>query len=505
VNGSALAARAPAGQALPAAIIASGGVRAKLAALCDPGSLRLIGSSVRPSIPGSESAGVLGGIGTVHGRPVACYAQDPAVAGGAVGEAQGETIVRVLQLAGEARMPVVGFLESAGARLQEAIGGLAAYARVLKQIVDLAGEVPQISVIGGVCAGGGAYSAALTDFVVMTGDAAMFLTGPAVVREACAEEVTIEELGGARVHRRNGVCQLVATSEQQAIAHVRDLLSFLPQHRLAPPLARMHRGGPARDPITLLPRRRSGYYDIRGVIRALADDEHLLELDERWGRNMVTGFVRIGGRPAGVVANQPRHIGGVIDGVAAEKAAGFIERCDTYGLPLVVLVDTPGFMPGTRQEHGGVIRRGAQLVRAFAAASVPRFTVVLRKAYGGAFIAMNARQLGATLAYAWPGAEIGIMDARTAVKLIHRQEIAAAPDPESLVEQLACSYANERCEARAAARGGFIDEVIEPCETRDRLRLALATFASQPAAQPLHAPAGATGAKGGLRGLRMER
>lgn len=514
----AAAAGALAGLELCSEAAAPRGARAKLEALCDRGSLQPIGSAVRTPQVSSANAGVLAAIGAVHGRPVACYAQDPSVAGGAVGEAQAETIVRVLKLAGESGMPVVALLESAGARLQEAIGGLAAYARVLKQIVDLSGEVPQISVITGVCAGGGAYSAALTDFVVMTRDAAMFLTGPAVVRDACAEEVTVDELGGPCVHHRNGVCQLVADSEQQAIARARDLLSFLPQRRTAPPPARMHRAGPAPDPMTLLPRRRNGYYDVRDVIRALADDEHLLEIGERWGRNMVTGLVRVGGRPAGVVANQPKHIGGVIDGVASEKAAGFVELCDNYGLPLVVLVDTPGFMPGTRQEHGGVIRRGAQLVRAFAAASVPRFTVVLRKAYGGAFIAMNARHLGGTLAYAWPGAEIGIMDARTAVKLIHRREIAAALDPGSLADRLALSYANENCDAHAAARGGFIDEVIEPRETRDRLRAAIATFASPQDVQTLRAPAGsaglgcarpgrvrAGGAEGGTHGLRLDR
>lgn len=474
----------------------AGDARWKLEALCDAGSLQLIGSAVRSERVSSPSASVFAGIGAVDGRPVACYAQDRAVAGGALGEAQAETIVRTLRLAGEAGMPVVGFIESAGARLQEAVGGLAGYARVLRQIVDLSGEVPQISVVTGVCAGGGAYSAALTDFIVMTSDAAMFLTGPAVVRDACGEEVTIGELGGARVHHRNGVCQLVASGEEKAIACARDLLSFLPQCRHEPPPARSGRDGPDQDPHELLPARRNGYYDVRGVIRALADDAHLLEVGERWGRNIVTGLVRIGGRPAGVVANQPKHIGGVIDAIASEKAAGFVERCNAFGLPLVVLVDTPGFMPGKRQEHDGVIRRGAQLVRAFASATVPRFTVVLRKAYGGAFIAMNARQLGATLTYAWPDAEIGIMDARSAVKLINRRELAASPCPEALVDQLASRYRSERCDARVAARGGFIDEVIEPRETRQRLCMALATFAPRAAERSV---------EGSRRGLRVER
>jgi acetyl-CoA carboxylase carboxyltransferase component len=429
-----------------------------------------------------DGDGVVTGTATVGGRPVACYAQDSALLGGSLGEAHADSIVRILRLAGQAGMPVVAFVESAGARLQEAVGGLAGYARIFAETVALSGWVPQLSVITGMCAGGGAYSPALTDFVVMTGDAAMFLTGPGVVKQACGEDVSPTELGGTRVHGRNGVSHLVARDETEAGEVVRQLLSFLPQNTREPAPRATPAPPFADDPGSYIPERTSAPYDVRDVIRAIVDHSELLEVARGWARNMVTGFARIEGAPVGIVANQPRHIGGVIDIGACVKASRFIEQCETFGLPLVVFVDTPGFMPGTAQERGGIIRCGAGLVEAFAGARVPRFTVVLRKAYGGAYIAMNAKGLGATLAFAWPDAEIGIMDAAQAVRIMHKRDVARAPDPDAFLSQLADRYASEHCSALAAAREGYVDQVIAPSETRARLAAAIAGFARRSAA-----------------------
>jgi acetyl-CoA carboxylase carboxyltransferase component len=342
--------------------------------------------------------------------------------------------------------------------------------------VELSPRVPQVSVVTGVSAGGGSYSPALTDFVLMTSDARMFLTGPRIVREALGEEVTMERLGGPRVHEGNGVCQLVADSEQAATERARELLALLPG-RIgdAPPFAPPASPGSA-DPDAAVPAEARRVYDVREVARAIVDAGWLLEISSRWARNMVTGFARIDGRPVGIVANQPRRLGGVIDAAASEKAARFVELCDRFGLPLVVLVDTPGFMPGTRQEDAGVIRHGASLLRAFAAASVPRLTVVLRKAYGGAVITMNSKDLGADVVFAWPGAEIGIMAATQAVGIVHRRRLRDADDAEALGADLAAAYAEEHLTATTAAGNGFIDEVIEPADTRASLAWALTSL-----------------------------
>jgi acetyl-CoA carboxylase carboxyltransferase component len=470
--------------------------RTRIDGLLDSGSLQLLRTRVKSQALGEgahEGDGVLTGIGTVDGRPVACYAQDARVSGGSLGEAQADAIVRLLGIARNARMPVVSFLESSGARIQEGVAALAGYARVFKEIVALSRVVPQISIVSGACAGGSAYAPALTDFVIMTGSAAMFLTGPRIVRDICGEEVTTAELGGARVHHANGVCQLVADSDAEAAVQARSLLSYFAG---APGAGDFRPDAPEPsppDPAASLPSRPSASYDVRAVIRALADSAEFLETDAKWARNLVTGFARIGGHAVGVVANQPKFIGGVIDTHASDKAADFVELCGAFGLPLVVLVDTPGFMPGLRQERDGVIRRGARIVRAFAAARVPRFTVILRKAYGGAYIAMNSVHLGATVAYAWPQAEVGVMDARSAVGLIHRGAIAGSSDPDELLGRLAQEYREEHCAALVAAHRGFVDEVIEPAQTRACLRSALGTFADprpRPL-QPLARPQGA--------------
>lgn len=444
--------------------------------LFDRNSLQLLRTRVKSRALGDgahEGDGVLTGIGTVDGRPVACYSQDARVAGGSLGEAQASAVVRLLGVARDAGMPVVSFLESSGARIQEGVAALAGYACLFNEIVALSGVVPQISIVTGACAGGSAYAPALTDFVIMTKPAAMFLTGPRIVRDVCGEDISIAGLGGSRVHRANGVCQLVVKDELEAAERARQLLSFLP-----PDGGRAAVDAPAApDPGALLPSRPSAAYDVRDIVLALIDGESFLELDAGWARNLVTGFARIGGHAVGVVANQPRHIGGVLDTHASDKAASFVELCSAYSLPLVVLVDTPGFMPGTRQESDGIIRHGAAIVRAFASARVPRFTVILRKAYGGAYIAMNSVHLGATLAFAWPDAEIGVMDPRSAVSLIHRPALAESDEPEKLLRLLSEEYRSQHCTALSAAQQGFVDEVIAPAQTNARLRSALAAFA----------------------------
>src|SRR5918992_1066637 len=353
----------------------------RLEALCDSGSLHVIRSTVLPrrqSRRVSPGDGVVGASGTIAGRPVFCYAQDQSFVGGSLGEAHADTIVRVMRLAERAGAPVIGFVASGGARMDDGLGALGGYGRIFRQNVALSGRVPQISVMAGLSAGGGAYSPALTDFVVMTEQSAMFLTGPGIVREVTGEDVDAPGLGGPKVHARNGVCQFVAEDDLDSTRLVRDLLAFLPQRAgETPPIAPPHAVRPL-DPHALVPESGRKVYDIRGVIQTLVDSGELLEVSERWARNMVTALVRIEGRPVGVIANQPWYLGGVIDAEAAQKAARFVRTCNAFGLPLVVLVDTPGFLPGTKQEAAGVIRHGAKLLHAFSEAVVPKVTVVLR-------------------------------------------------------------------------------------------------------------------------------
>jgi methylmalonyl-CoA decarboxylase subunit alpha len=450
----------------------------RLEALCDPGSLELVRTRIASrSARSAPGDGVVAGAGTVGGRPVYCYAQDQGFAGGSLGTAQAETIVRLLELAGRASAPVVGFIASGGARIDEGSGALGGYGAIFRQHIALSGRVPQISVITGTSAGGGAYSPALTDFVVMTEGSRLFLTGPAVVEEVMGETVTMDELGGARVHSRNGVCDLVAEDDHSAAELVRDLLGHLPQSSAEPPDPAIPQEPLGRNPGTAVPADPRKVYDVRAVIRSISDGSEMLELSPRWARNMVTALTRLNGHPVGVVANQPHHLGGAIDSAASEKAAEFIRRCDSFGLPLVVLVDTPGFLPGTKQEGLGVIRHGAGLLHAFSAAGVPKVTVVLRKAYGGGFITMNSRRLGADLVLAWPGAEIGVLGARQAVGIIHRRAIQASDDPGAEHDRLAAEYAEQHLSAETAAAAGDVDEVVKPADTRARLTWALSMLA----------------------------
>jgi acetyl-CoA carboxylase carboxyltransferase component len=451
----------------------------RLEALCDPGSLHLLRSDVRSRRMGERAQagdGVIAGAGRVDGRPVFCYAQDPTYLGGSLGEQHAASIVRVLRLAGRAGAPVVGFIESGGARMQEGLAALAGYATIFREHVLLSGRIPQISVICGASAGGGSYSPALTDFVVMTEAATMFLTGPAVVREVMGEDVDAAALGGPRVHDRNGVAHFVARSDADAALLVRDLIDHLPSNSGQPAPVWRSAEPLVRDPGGSVPAGESKVYDVRDVVRGVVDGGRLLEWAPRWARNLICGFARLEGRPVGVVANQPRYLGGVLDAESASKGARFVRTCNAFGLPLLVFVDTPGFMPGTRQEQGGVIRHGAKLVHAFAEATVPKLTVVLRKAFGGAFIAMNSRDLGADYVFAWPEATLGVMGARQAVGITRRREIAAAEDPVAARDAFAEAYRDEHLTAAVAAAEGYVDEIVEPSGTRRRLAEALRTL-----------------------------
>jgi acetyl-CoA carboxylase carboxyltransferase component len=443
----------------------------KLGRLCDAGTLELIRSDIHDPAHGVPGDGVVGGFGMVNGRPIACYAQDSSHLGGSLGVTHGGTIVRLLDVAASAQLPVVSFIQSAGARLQDGTAALTRYGEVFRRIVALSQQVPQISVIGGLSAGGGSYSPALTDFRIMTRSSAMFLTGPGVVREVMGEEVDPAALGGPRVHEQNGVCDLVAADDVESTRLAASLLGYLP--------AKVGGGAwicaavepAAADPQEPVPASPRTVYDIRDVIAAIVDGDSFLELSPRWGRSLTTGFARLDGRPVGVLANQPRYLGGVLETASSAKGARFVATCDRFGLPLVVLVDTPGFLPGSRQEQAGVIRHGADLVRAFAAASVPRITVVVRKAYGGAFIAMNSKGLGASLVFAWPGAEIGIMGAEPALRFLGSRRKSENGD-----EAAELARYRRQLTSGSAAQLGHVDEVIAPGETRSRLRWALGSL-----------------------------
>ena len=451
----------------------------RLEVLCDPGSLQLIRTQVRSRRMGDkarEGDGILAAAGAVDGRQIFCFAQDPSFAGGSLGEAHADSVVRVLELAKRAQVPVVGFIESAGARMQEGLEGLSGYGRIFRQHVALSGQVPQISVICGASAGGGSYAPALTDFVIMTGRASMFLTGPGVVAEVMGEDVSAEELGGPKVHERSGVCQMTAPTEVDAGLLVRDLLDYLPQN--ATEIPRRWPSVPAPDvsPADTVPENPRKVYDVADLVRSLVDGGRFQEVSPRWARNVFCAFARLDGRSVGVVANNPRYLGGVLDADSSQKAARFVRTCNLFGLPLVVLVDTPGFLPGTKQEQAGVIRHGAKLVYAFSEATVPRVTVITRKAFGGAFIAMNSKDLGADLVFAWPDAQIGVMGPEQAVGIVERRTIAAADDPARERQRLARIYARENLSAAGAVGDGHVDEIVWPVDSRPRIAAALASM-----------------------------
>jgi acetyl-CoA carboxylase carboxyltransferase component len=459
----------------------------QLALLCDPGSLQLIRTEVLPwrdtgrDTPGD---GVIGGAGTVGGQPVFCFAQDPTVKRGALGAAGAETIVRILDLAHARKVPVVGCLDSGGARIQEGSPALAGYARIFRRQVAIEGRAPQIMLVTGVAAGGSAYTAAHADFRIMTADAAMFLTGPKVVEEVLGESVGSLELGGPSIHGGSGLCDFSVPDIPAALELVRELLGLFSAKRSqpAPATANPSKGLGAgmlaaadENFSELVPSSLRKTYDVRRPIAAIVDDGRLLESSPRYGRSMCTGFARLDGRPVAIVANQPRHLGGVIDVDGSHKGAMFVRRVAALGVPLVVFVDTPGFLPGRQQESAGIIGRGAELLRAFAGARVPRVTVVLRRALGGAFITMNSRDLGADFAFAWSGAQIGVMGPQQAVSVLHGRRLQSE-DERRLLED---DYVEHQLDAQVAAEFGVIDEMIEAPETRTRLAWALSILCDE--------------------------
>ncbi len=440
--------------------------------LCDPGSLQLLRTAVRSPAIGERAAdgdGVVVALGQVEGRPVVCYAEDPRFLGGSLGAQHAAGIVDLLRLAERGRRPVIGFVSSGGARLQEGLAALGGYGEIFAAMTRLSGVVPQISVVSGTSAGGGAYAPALGDIVIMTADASMFLTGPGVIAEVMGEEIDAHSLGGPRVQAANGVAQFVVPDALAGATLSRELLGLLPQSAGERPPLLAPQPGVLGDPGARVPSDPRRVYDVREVIGHLVDGGRLLEYGERWARNIVCGWGRLGGRSVGIVANQPRYLGGVLDAEAAQKAARFVRTCHLFGLPLVVLVDTPGFLPGSAQERAGVIRHGAKLVHAFAEARPPKVTVVLRKSFGGAHIAMNSKQLGADLVLAWPQATLGVMGAEQAVSVMHRRRLVAVDDGGEERTALARAYRAQHLTVRHAAELGFVDEVIEPVHTRDRL------------------------------------
>jgi acetyl-CoA carboxylase carboxyltransferase component len=452
----------------------------RLEALCDAGSLTFLRSRVTSPRMGTRARrgdGVVVAIGRVESRPVVCYAQDPSYLRGSVGTMHAESIVMALRLAGRAAAPVVAFIESGGARLQEGLAALGGYGRIFREHVALSGRVPQISVMCGPSVGGGSYAPALTDFIVMTQHASMFLTGPKVVRQVTGEEVDTATLGGPCVHERNGVVQLSADTELDAACLVRELLGYITNQRPNPAPYSDQAAPRVPSPDATVPAAARRVYDVRDVVRAIVDGGRLLELSPRWGRSVVCAFARLGGRPVGVVANQPRFLGGALCADSAEKSAWFVRTCNTFRVPLVVLVDTPGFVPGRKEERRAAIRHGAELIRAFAEASVPKVTVILRKAFGGALITMNSRALGADCVFVWAGAELGVMGAGPAVSIVGRQDPASASRVMADHSQLAKQYAAEHLSAAIAAANGEVDEVIAPAQTRDRLIAVLSLLA----------------------------
>ncbi len=417
--------------------------------------------------------GVVTGCGTVDGRPVAVFSQDVTVFGGALGQVYGEKIVKVLDFAMKTGCPVVGINEGGGARLQEGVVSLGLYGDIFHRTVKASGVIPQISLIMGAAAGGHVYSPALTDFIVMVDQTSqMFITGPDVVKTVTGEDVTLEELGGARTHNtKSGNAHYLGTDEDDAIGYVKLLLSYLPSNNLDPvPVYDTDVVDVADEGDTMLdsfiPDSANTPYDMHEVIRSLLDDDEFLEVHELFAQNIIVGFGRIEGYPVGVVANQPMQLAGCLDIDASEKAARFVRTCDAFNIPVLTLVDVPGFLPGVDQEHNGIIRRGAKLIYAYSEATVPKVTVITRKAFGGAYDVMGSKHLGADINIAWPTAQIAVMGAQGAANILYRKRLAEADDPEALRAELVQEYEDELFNPYIAADRGYVDAVVKPSETR---------------------------------------
>jgi propionyl-CoA carboxylase beta chain len=464
--------------------------RERIERLLDPGSFteldelarhRATGFGVDTNRPYGD--GVVTGFGTVDGRPVCVYSQDFTVFGGSLGEVYGEKIVKVMDHALKTGCPIVGINDGGGARIQEGVVALGLFAEIFYRNVLASGVVPQISLIMGPCAGGAVYSPAITDFTLMVeGTSHMFITGPDVIKTVTGEEVTFEELGGAQAHSvKSGVAHYQAKDEDDCLSFAREVLSYLPSNNLDDPP--VYGPGSDADPLvitgtdteldTVVPDSPNQPYDMHNVVTRVLDGGEFTEIHEGFARNVIVGFGRVDGSSVGVVANQPMHFAGTLDINASEKAARFVRTCDAFNIPVLTFVDVPGFLPGTDQEWGGIIRHGAKLIYAYAEATVPKVTVITRKAYGGAYDVMGSKHLGGDVNLAWPSAQIAVMGAQGAVNILYRREIAAAQDPDALRAKLVTDYEDALANPYIAAERGYVDAVIRPAETRSQVVRAL--------------------------------
>ena len=462
--------------------------RERLDLLLDPGSFVELDAFVtNRNATATESFlgdGVVTGHGAIDGRTVFVFSQDFTVFGGSLSEAYAEKICKVMDLAMKVGAPIIGLNDSGGARIQEGVVSLAGYADIFLRNVMASGVVPQISVVLGPCAGGAVYSPAITDFTVMVeGTSYMFVTGPDVVKTVTHEDVDREFLGGAATHTtRSGVAHIAAADEASALDAARALLAHLPQNNLAAPVVADSTDPPDRmetDLDTIVPDDPRLPYDMHDVLRRVVDAGGFLEIQPGWAQNIIVGFARLGGRSVGVVAQQPAVLAGALDIDASVKAARFVRTCDAFNVPLVTFVDVPGFLPGVDQEHGGIIRHGAKLLYAYAEATVPKLTVITRKAYGGAYDVMSSKHIRSDMNFAWPTAEIAVMGAEGAVSIIYREELAAAADPDAERTRLVEAYRSAFANPFIAAARGYVDDVIRPSETRFRLIRALEMLADK--------------------------
>ena len=469
--------------------------RERIQLLFDEGSFEEIGMMVvhRTSDFGMDEQhfygdGVVTGFGSIDGRLVYAYAQDFTVFGGALSETHAEKICRIMDLAIENGVPLVGLNDSGGARIQEGVRSLGGYADIFYRNVQASGVIPQISAIMGPCAGGAVYSPAMTDFTIMVeGSSYMFVTGPNVVKTVTNEEVSAEELGGAMTHAtKSGVTHLTASNDVDCIQQIRKLLGYLPQSSggVPPsiPFVPDEEFRPHLD--SIMPESASTPYEMREVIKELVDNDSFMEIHEHFAPNILIGFARMGGRSIGIVANQPSHLAGVLDSDSSRKAARYVRFCDCFNIPLLVLVDVPGFLPGTDQEWNGIIQHGAKLLYAFSEASVPRITLITRKAYGGAYDVMNSKHIGADFNFAWPSAEIAVMGAKGASEIIFKKEIQKSDNPEATLSEKEKEYAELFANPYQAAERGFIDEVIKPAESRRKIIKAFAVLTHKKKALP---------------------
>ena len=455
--------------------------RERIELLLDKGSFQELDPFVRHHATGFgvEAKRPLGdavvtGWGTIDGRNVLIFAEDFTKFGGSLGEVVADKICKVMDLAMDTGTPLIGLKDSGGARIQEGVLSLNGYGRIFERNVRASGVIPQISIIMGPCAGGAVYSPALTDFVYQVeGTSHLFITGPDVIKTVTGEEVSMDALGGAHAHAStSGVTHFVTADDREAMDEVRYLLSFLPSNNMeVPPFFTPLDASDRMDEslTTVVPDSSNQPYDVREVIESIVDDGEFYEVHEHYAGNMVVGFSRLDGYTVGIVANQPAVLAGTLDINASVKGARFVRFCDAFNIPLITLVDVPGFLPGVDQEHDGIIRHGAKLLYAFSEATVPRVTVILRKAYGGAFLVMNARAIRADVVFAWPSAEIAVMGAQGAVNVIHRRELSDADDPETARAALVADYEERFNNPYVAAENGLVDDVIEPRETRPRL------------------------------------